>query len=185
MAAPWPDLSRSVLSYPISLQSNEGKKAYKSITVTPNAMITIDAAHQRSHCLSENDWFCLAGVARICMWLYTRLYNNDVCVPFVCVCVFVSVCVHMYVCACVCVCVTSLDQWVCLCVCGFQRVNGLSKKILVINSTICWMPSLSYLPPSLPPSPLPSLLPPSPKPFPSIQQYFNYPGRSVRINTRS
>ena len=106
MAAPWPDLSRSVLSYPISLQSNEGKKAYKSITVTPNAMITIDAAHQRSHCLSENDWFCLAGVARICtMWLYTRLYNNDACVPFVCVCVFVSVCVHMYVRMCVRVCV--------------------------------------------------------------------------------
>lgn len=26
-----------------------------------NSMITIDAAHQGSHCLSENDWFSLAG----------------------------------------------------------------------------------------------------------------------------
>lgn len=26
-----------------------------------NSMITIDGAHQGSHCLAENDWFCLAG----------------------------------------------------------------------------------------------------------------------------
>lgn len=26
-----------------------------------NSMITIDATHQGSHCLGENDWFCLAG----------------------------------------------------------------------------------------------------------------------------
>lgn len=26
-----------------------------------NSVITIDATHQESHCLPENDWFCLAG----------------------------------------------------------------------------------------------------------------------------
>lgn len=34
------------------------KRHEKSITVTANSMITIDAAHQGSHSLLQNDWLC-------------------------------------------------------------------------------------------------------------------------------
>lgn len=37
------------------------KRHKKSITVTANSVITIDAAHRGSHSLLQNDWLCLAG----------------------------------------------------------------------------------------------------------------------------
>lgn len=46
-----------------------------------NSMITIDAAHQGSHCLAENDWFCLAGSS---MYVAEASCYNCLCV---CVCV--------------------------------------------------------------------------------------------------
>ena len=54
-----------------------------------NSMITIDAAHQGSHCLAENDWFCLAGSS---MYVAESLLLSSVGVCE-CVCVCVCVCV--------------------------------------------------------------------------------------------
>lgn len=52
-----------ISGFSAGLVCNEGQKAWKSITVTANSMITIDAAHQGSHSLAQNDRLCLAGTS--------------------------------------------------------------------------------------------------------------------------